>query len=170
MARRKKQDEEPEQDYMDGQEPPEPEERLGADADADEIIRAQAAALDKGNVLITLGIYSVVSGKERYILAKFACVNRPDFVSLLGVMQPNYVGIFEPERGTRRKAIVNVTGEITKFMTVGGKKKHVTVWIKFDSTATVQAALAQIDECNPPTAVLFATGDEIPGVDGSDID
>lgn len=169
MARRKAnaEPEEEEQDYMEGQEPPE---RLGADAPEDETLRAQEAAIDQGEVLIVLGNNSNVYGKSPHITAKFACPNRPDVTSTLGIIGNNYVGIREPVRGVARKPLVKVHGKITKMMPVFGVKPRTTVWIEFPNTKTIQDALAQIGECEPPTAVLYSTGEELPSVNANSID
>ena len=167
MGRRKKQDEEPDQDYMDGTEPPE---HLGADVEPDETIRAQEAAIDQGEVLIVLGNNSNVYGKDPHITAKFACPNRPDVTSTLGIIGNNYVGIREPVRGVARKPLVKIHGRITKMMPVFGIKSRTTVWIEFPNTKTNQDALAQIGECEPPTAVLYSTGEELPAVNSNSVD
>jgi hypothetical protein len=170
MGRRKAnaEPEEPEQDYMDGTEPPE---RLGADAPEDEVIRAQQEVLDSGNVLVVLGKFDAVCGvnKER-LLAKFAMTNRPDFISMLAVMQNNYVGFMEPVRGGKGRPPLNLHGEITRFTAVHGSHPCVTVWIDFEKNESNIMALMQIDSANPKTVIMYATQSEIPEITGDSIE
>ncbi len=112
-------------------------------------------------VLVTLEKAEQIFGGKPCIRANFEFDLTGTANEALYAMRSFHVAIKEPDRGAQPKPLGEFTGKIKKMTTPGAPKKEGALIVEFDNNDVANSALRQIGECEPATAWIYATGQEL---------